>query len=349
MTIKDVEKQVGMTSANIRYYEKEQLISPRRNKANAYREYTKEDVERLKRIKLLRTLGIAISDIRRLNENPDSLKELMNQRLVELQREKEQLAEVEHLCRHIISRKMSFDELDTGLLEERKEALRGTVNYILRADTSEQIISYKKMNGILMGLLTYAFLFCAAGCAAFGDFFEKAEGTELPLLFVLSLAVSALVMYASARLFVQLLNFQAVVCVTVLMLLCLFPGERTAHLFGVFFLLLAGYVVLVGLLATRWEAFICKCRYLLVSAVLYTIAATAVLSMAGAGSAFWIGAFAVTSLYLALSWRSAMKQVQTYNQYYAVMSAVKILNVAGLLFAAYGNANSWRRNGREFS
>ena len=37
MKIKDVEKQVGISKANIRFYEEEGLIHPARNQENNYR------------------------------------------------------------------------------------------------------------------------------------------------------------------------------------------------------------------------------------------------------------------------------------------------------------------------
>ena len=43
MKIKDVEKRTGITSYNIRFYEKENLLIPKRNPVNGYREYTKEE------------------------------------------------------------------------------------------------------------------------------------------------------------------------------------------------------------------------------------------------------------------------------------------------------------------
>ena len=44
MKIKDVEKRTGITSYNIRFYEKENLLIPKRNPVNGYREYTEEDI-----------------------------------------------------------------------------------------------------------------------------------------------------------------------------------------------------------------------------------------------------------------------------------------------------------------
>lgn len=56
MKIKDVEKRTGITSYNIRFYEKENLLIPKRNPVNGYREYTEEDILLLNRIKMLRML-----------------------------------------------------------------------------------------------------------------------------------------------------------------------------------------------------------------------------------------------------------------------------------------------------
>ena len=59
MTIKDLEERTGLSRANIRFYEKEGLLSPLRRE-NGYREYTEEDVQTLQRIKLLRSLQFSI-------------------------------------------------------------------------------------------------------------------------------------------------------------------------------------------------------------------------------------------------------------------------------------------------
>ena len=52
MTIKELEQRTGMPRANIRYYEEEGLLSPRRLD-NGYRDYAEEDVRTLEKIKLL--------------------------------------------------------------------------------------------------------------------------------------------------------------------------------------------------------------------------------------------------------------------------------------------------------
>lgn len=90
MTIQEVEKLAGMTRANIRFYEKEGLITPERNEANNYRAYSDRDVEALRKIKHLRILGISVKDIKRIIENELELPEAAEYRLEELKEEKKE-------------------------------------------------------------------------------------------------------------------------------------------------------------------------------------------------------------------------------------------------------------------
>ena len=58
MTIKEVETLSGLPRANIRYYESEGLIAPKRAE-NGYREYSQADIDVLLRVKLLRRSACA--------------------------------------------------------------------------------------------------------------------------------------------------------------------------------------------------------------------------------------------------------------------------------------------------
>lgn len=66
MKINEVEALVGITRKNIRFYEAEGLLSPRRNSQNGYRDYGETEVEVLRRIKLLRKLGLPLEEIRQM-------------------------------------------------------------------------------------------------------------------------------------------------------------------------------------------------------------------------------------------------------------------------------------------
>ena len=73
MGIKEAEQATGISRQNIRFYEKEGLLHPARNKNNSYREYTVEDILRLKQIRLLRKLGMPLEEIRHLLDGETQL------------------------------------------------------------------------------------------------------------------------------------------------------------------------------------------------------------------------------------------------------------------------------------
>lgn len=77
MTIKDVEERTGLSRSSIRFYEKEKLIEPSRNERNGYRDYSENDVENIKKIAYLRTLGISIEDIRSIISEKATLQEML--------------------------------------------------------------------------------------------------------------------------------------------------------------------------------------------------------------------------------------------------------------------------------
>ena len=80
MTIRDVEQRCGMERANIRFYEREGLISPERRE-NGYREYTEENVQTLLRIRLLRSLHVGLDEIGALVRGERELDDTLREQL----------------------------------------------------------------------------------------------------------------------------------------------------------------------------------------------------------------------------------------------------------------------------
>lgn len=114
MTIKEVEQRTGLTRSNIRFYEKENLIHPNRNTSNGYREYLEADIQAIKKIAYLRTLGISIEDIRRLSCKEVSLCDVIK---MQTQHLNQQLSELEHarvMCEKILSsaEQIEYESLD---------------------------------------------------------------------------------------------------------------------------------------------------------------------------------------------------------------------------------------------
>ena len=98
MTIKDVEERTGLSRSNIRFYEKEKLIEPSRNENNGYRDYSENDVENIKKIAYLRTLGISIEDIRSIISEKVTLQEMLEKQKEVLKNQITDLNKAKLMC-----------------------------------------------------------------------------------------------------------------------------------------------------------------------------------------------------------------------------------------------------------
>jgi DNA-binding transcriptional MerR regulator len=72
MKIQELERLTGLERPSIRFYEKEGLLNPNRLE-NGYRDYSQADVELLKKVKLLRRLGMSVEKIRNLQQGSEDL------------------------------------------------------------------------------------------------------------------------------------------------------------------------------------------------------------------------------------------------------------------------------------
>lgn len=102
MNINELERLTGITKQNIRFYEKKGLLHPARNSENNYREYTQEDLTRLKAIKLLRKLDLPIEDIRRLLQDEAPLDQTLAQHLKLLQEKQQELSACINVCKDLL-------------------------------------------------------------------------------------------------------------------------------------------------------------------------------------------------------------------------------------------------------
>lgn len=123
MKINEVEALVGVTRKNIRFYEEQGLLSPRRNSENGYRDYGEAEVEALRRIKLMRKLGVPIQEIRQMQSGERTVGDAMRRHLVTLEREKRNLDQAAALCEALRDREERLEALDAGELLEQMELL----------------------------------------------------------------------------------------------------------------------------------------------------------------------------------------------------------------------------------
>lgn len=112
MKINQVEQLVGVTKGNIRFYEKEGLLTPGRNSENGYRDYSDADVAWLKKIKLLRMLDVPIEEILRLKSGALTLEDAMGRHIIQLERRQANLAAAQGVCAQIRDSRSQLDGLD---------------------------------------------------------------------------------------------------------------------------------------------------------------------------------------------------------------------------------------------
>ena len=137
MTIKEIETLSGLPRANIRYYESEGLIAPRRAE-NGYREYSQTDVDVLLRVKLLRALGLRIDTIKSLAAGTLTLEAALDARLEELRTEQENLDAAGRVAAGLRQAHAEFSTLDAAgylgeLLAASQTALRQDVKPYVHA------------------------------------------------------------------------------------------------------------------------------------------------------------------------------------------------------------------------
>ena len=120
-TIKEAQQLTGITSQNIRYYEKQGLLTPERNEENSYRLYSEEDIGRLKMIRLFRKLGMPVGEIRRMFEGDISLEEAIASQISRLQSQKEELTAALEFCGKIKEEQLADVDPDMYLEEIEKE------------------------------------------------------------------------------------------------------------------------------------------------------------------------------------------------------------------------------------
>lgn len=111
MTIREIEALSGLPRANIRYYEAEGLITPRRAE-NGYRDYSQADADTLLRIKLLRALGLTIEQLKTLACGEAALDAVLAERLQAMQQEQHALGRAEQVAEQLRQAKVDYQTLD---------------------------------------------------------------------------------------------------------------------------------------------------------------------------------------------------------------------------------------------
>ena len=178
MKINQVEQLVGITKGNIRFYEKEGLLTPGRNNENGYRDYSEDDVAWLKKIKLLRMLDVPIEEILRLKSGELTLEDAMGRHMIQLERKQSNLAAAQGVCAQIRDSRSQLDALDAdGVLAgmERQEQEGTKFMNVRKKDKLTRYVSpigaavvILALMGAFIGLVVWGFTVDAADAPPIG-------------------------------------------------------------------------------------------------------------------------------------------------------------------------------------
>ena len=190
MKIYQVEELVGITKKNIRFYEDEGLLCPKRNPENDYREYSLEDVRVLEKIKLLRKLSVPIDQIRLLQKGQLTFAQAMTSQIERLQKEQQSVEVMKELCARLQNETLDLKSLDASkyLMEMTKMEEDGA-KFV---DIEKQDINRKKKTGAFAG----AAFFCVIMLIVLGSLIYAlvAESAPiLPMLFPISIIACVLI------------------------------------------------------------------------------------------------------------------------------------------------------------
>ena len=184
MKINEVEALVGITKKNIRFYEAEGLLAPRRNSENGYRDYGQAEVEALRRIKLLRKLGLPLEEIRQMLSGTHTVGDGMRRHLVTLEREQKNLEQSMELCRRLKDREEPLAALDAQALLAEMEALEHQGATFLNRQTGDA----RRLRSVAPAVVTVimvAFMASLMALMIWGFTTDADQAPPLPLVAVL--------------------------------------------------------------------------------------------------------------------------------------------------------------------
>ena len=183
MKINEVEAQVGITKKNIRFYEEQGLLSPRRNSENGYRDYGEAEVAVLRQIKLMRKLGVPLEEIRRMQAG-GTVADGMRRHLVTLERERKSLEQSIQLCQTLKDREERLDALDAAaLLEEMERLEQAGTTFQDKQKNDARPVRYA--GAAVMALLTTALMVGIIVLMVWGFTVDPADAPPMALLAVL--------------------------------------------------------------------------------------------------------------------------------------------------------------------
>lgn len=366
MTIKDLESKVGVSKTNIRYYEREGLLTPKRNEENNYREYSQEDVAQLERIKVLRILGVPISDIRRLGTGKTTLDQVMEHRLALIKEEEKNLEAVRRVCENIRQMDLSYDAVAENLLDEDNASWNEQLARVLKEDITKEILTPGQFRTNLALMLIWGYCINTVITLFFGDqillYNIHTESNGIVYMFPTAIILEAalyFIVYFSANIKAQAVIFHLnAFCLStviagayLLIHTCINISSysdilndtlRGTHM-SIFWLAVIVYVTILYILSGMWSRFLSKARYVLLTALVYSAAAALLCLYLEVPSGILLpaalGLFFFT-IYISLSWFHSYQDSRGKSRYFAISEGCRIMNLLGAALNLQGHSQS---------
>ena len=121
MNIKQASEQSGVSAPNIRFYEKEGLLTPARRQGNGYRDYTAGDIRTLKLIRMLRMLDVPLPTIKAVLRGEQPLQQALQAQQTVLEQQAAQLAAAMQFCADLARQAPQAETLDVDACLTRME------------------------------------------------------------------------------------------------------------------------------------------------------------------------------------------------------------------------------------
>ena len=154
MRLNEVIKQVDLSKRAIKFYEEKDLLKPKRDN-NGYRNYTDKDISLLKEISSYRKMGIALSDIKKILNDKDVLKQIIIEKKKEITISQNELEALEKFIENNNIEEL-YDSVDYKTLADAiQNSIPGFYGYYflnhflpylqIRIQTKEQQEAYNRL------------------------------------------------------------------------------------------------------------------------------------------------------------------------------------------------------------
>lgn len=364
MTVKEVEKLIGITSSNIRFYEKEQLLAPARNSNNNYRQYSQEDIDRLQKIKFLRTLGVSVLEIKKIIDGDSELSAVIEERKEQILKEEVTLQQLQNICEGILEHQMEFQSLDTTLLDEESKDIQHRMKVVLSEDTSETEVSPKEFNKNIWKWLIGGYLFDTCICLLGAwiiymvsqnsgnpvdttGFIHAHDNIIFAIVCIVTVFTAVSIIW-TAKMGVLYMNFILAVSILPVFILLVYSWicpDAVLDLvsIGVFLGEMALSVLIFGTLINQFDNVKQNCIYGILFSILFSGVLTVMNYNLFDDWVFWSVCLFINTLYISLRWILGNIDHTDYSKYMGIIIAIGMINVLGSLISGNGHTRSWWR------